>query len=183
MKTILKSSVLCLGLLLGACATQPTQTASLGTDNSGSLTTAANSALGETAFVFAQQGRLAGRPGEAARAIAQAEFLAVDFSTNQRWTRVSPLVAVNLQAARREWRMALGIAESVPPQAVIDALLDAHMGLTNNDRGRAAASLPASVFPAGSAATLTRLGALPALPLTARATAFAQAEASRMEGN
>ena len=79
--------------------------------------------------------------------------------------------------------MALGVAESVLPQAVIDALLDTHMNLNNNDRGRAAASLPASVFPAGGAATLTRLGALPPLHVTARATTSAQTEAARMEGN
>lgn len=183
MKTILKSTALCLGLVLGACTVQPQQTATLGAQTPGSLALAANTAIFETSFAFAQQSRLAGHPGEAARAIAQAEFLVVDFNTNQRWTRVSPLVSVNLTAARREWRMALGIAESVPPQAVIDALLDTHMGLANNDRGRAAASLPASVFPAGSAATLARLGALPPLPVTARATAFAAQESTRMEGN
>lgn len=183
MHPIIKYSVVGLALVLGACAAQPQQTASLGTGDPGTLALAANTAINETAFAFAQQSRLAGRPGEAARAIAQAEFLAVDFTTNQRWTRASPLVAVNLTAARREWRMALGIAESVPPQAVIDALLDTHMGLANSDRGRALASLPASVFPAGSAATLARLGALPPLPVTARATAFAAQESTRMEGN
>lgn len=182
MHAIIKYAVIGLGLVLGACVA-PQQTATLPQEQSGSLAGSGRTAIIESAFTFAQRDRLAGRPAEAARAIAQVEFIAVDLATNQAWTRLSPLAALNFQGARREWRAALGIPDSAAPQAVIDALIDTHMGLTNNDRGRAMASLPAAIFPLGGAATLARLNALPALPLTARATAFAQTEASRMEGN
>lgn len=179
---IVKYSVVGLGLVLGACVA-PQQTATLTQEQSGSLAVTGRTAVIESAFTFARRDRLAGRPAEAARAIAQVEFIAVDLATNQAWTRLSPLASVNFIGARREWRAALGIPESAAPQAVIDALVDTNMGLANNDRGRALASLPAATFPLGGAATLERLNALPALPLTARATAFAQTEASRMEGN
>lgn len=182
MLAIVRYSVVCLGLVLGACAA-PQQTATLTQGQPGSLAASGRTAIIESAFTFAHRERLAGRPAEAARAIAQVEFVAVDLATNQAWTRLSPLAALNFQGARREWRAALGIPESAAPQAVIDALIDTNMGLVNNDRGRAMASLPAAVFPLGGAATLARLNALPALPLTARATAFAQNEAARMEGN
>ena len=54
MKTILKSTVLCLGLALGACAMQPIQTASLGAETPGSLALGSNTAIAETSFAFAQ---------------------------------------------------------------------------------------------------------------------------------
>ncbi len=79
-----------------------------------------------------------------------------------------------MQAARPEWRAALGIPPTAPPQAVIDQLYAASRALRAGDPARAASALPQSLFPAGGRATLDRLAALPPLPRTAAATAYAE---------
>ena len=132
--------------------------------------------INATAYGFGSPAGLAGRPDAAAALLAQAEFLAVELATGQRWITFAPRVQQGFVAARQEWRAALGIAPDAPPQGVIDALAAAHTALLAADRARAAAVLAPPVFQPGGEGTLARLAALPPLPLTARAASDAQAE-------
>ncbi|MBW8268916.1 hypothetical protein [Caldovatus aquaticus] len=138
-------------------------------------------AILHAADAFSSPARLAGRPEEAARAVAEVEHLAVELSTGPRWVGLSPLAGLRLQEARAELRGVLGIPPDAPPQAVIDQLYAASRALRAGDPARAAAALSPAVFPAGGSATLARLAALPPLPRTASATAFAYQEMVRSD--
>lgn len=136
-------------------------------------------AILNTAAVFAAPSSLAGRPAEAALALAQAEFLAVDLGADARWVSFSPIAATQYADARAEWRAATGIAPGAAPQPVVDGLLAARGALQQGDRSGAERALTAPAFPGGGAATLARLAALPGLPRTAIAASAAQRELLR----
>jgi hypothetical protein len=171
--------VLILLAALAACGTPP-PAASLPPDPGAGLADAGRGAILNTAYAFATPARLARRPADAAIAIAQAEYLAVDLDINQRWRELSPIVSEGFRQARPEWRTAAGIAQDAPPQAVIDALSSARNALLAGDAARAAAALPAALFAGGGGAALGRLAALPALPRTADAARNAENELARM---
>lgn len=164
-----------LPLLLAGCAmTQPPQ-ARLPYDPSVGFADPARQAIVHTAYAFAAPGRLAGRPSEAAQAISEAEFLAVDLTYDSRWTEMWMAPGAFVQA-RAEWRGALGIDGAAPPQAVIDALGAVRAAYAAQDTAAAAAALPAPLFRPGGAATLAVLSNLPPLPRTAWAGSLAQRE-------
>ena len=50
-----------------------------------------------TAYAFGNPASLAGRPAEAARAVAQYEYLTVEIPTGPRWIGFSPLVGLELR--------------------------------------------------------------------------------------
>jgi len=124
-----------------------------------------------TAYVFNDRASLA-NPATAARAVANIEYLAVNLPQDARLGSMSD-GGLQLAAARRELRGAMGIAPDAPPQIVIDALYAAARALAAQDAAAAAAALPVAAFPDGRA-TVTRLAALPALPASAQAAAAAQ---------
>jgi len=132
------------------------------------------SAVFSTNAVFAQSHPAAGRPADAARAIAQMEFLAVDLPQNNNLTAASSTLAPDLVIARREWRGVLDIAPEAPAQPVINALFAAGRALDAGQPDAAASALPSSIFRKGGTATLTQLASLPRLPNTAVAAATAQ---------
>ena len=74
------------------------------------------------------------------------------------------------------------IPAGMPPQRVIDSLYASARALGSGQTEAAAAALPASVFPEGGAATLTRLASLPALPLTNQAAVDANDALRRQDG-
>jgi len=171
-----------LGLLIGCAAMPPPPEARL-PEASGAavLLDPARQAIFHTASVFASPARLAGRPAEAAQAISEAEFLAVELRHNSRWTELSPLVSMGFEQARPEWRAALGIAPDAPPQAVIDALTRVRLAYARQDEAAAAAALAPPLFTPGGQAALARLSALPPLPRTARAASMAEQELWRIQ--
>ncbi len=166
-------ALLALPLLAACTALPPTETASLPRDAVTGAGDPTRTAVFTTTSVFAQQRPAAGRPAEAARAIAQMEFLAVDLPQNQNFTAASGTLVPQLRTARREWRGALDIAPEAQAQPVINALYAASRALESG-QGDAAAALPSSIFRKGGAATLTQLAALPHLPSTAAASVTAQ---------
>jgi hypothetical protein len=171
-----------LAVALGACAPLPPQDqAALPADVGLGIADPGRNAILNTAFVFSSASNLAGQPADAALAIAQAEFLAVDLNVNQRWREFSPLVQMAFTRARTEWRGAIGIQPDALPQAVINALFSARYALQQGDGARAAASLPAPLFQGGGQATLARLAALPPLPQTASAARSAEGELMRQQ--
>jgi len=174
------AGILALGLL-AACNRPPPPVAYLPSDPNNPLVDPARQAILHTTYVFGNPASLAGRPAEAAQAISEAEFLAIDLSTNMRWTEMQPLVQVAFLQARPEWRGALGIDEAALPQAVIDAMTRVRMGIGAQDTAATAAALQPPLVTPGGAASLARLNALPALPRTAWAAAMAQNELWRIQ--
>ncbi len=142
-------------------------------------------AILHAAHALASTAPMHGRPLEAAQALSELEYLAVELRWNLRWTQMSPMAAMAFERARPEWRGALGIAADAQPQAVIDALTRVRMALAMQDANAAAGALSPPLFTPGGAAALTRLGALPRLPLSARAARLAEQELWRIqrEGN
>lgn len=138
-------------------------------------------AIFSTATAFSSPATLANRPAEAARAVAQLEYLAEEIPNGPRWIGVSPNVTTALVEARNEARAALGIAPTAPPQAVIDQLYAASRALRVGDRVAAERSLSPAVFQGGGAATLSRLAALPPMPRANNAAVLAQFELYRLE--
>lgn len=168
-----RSALLALPLLAACAALPPGETASLPRDAVIGAGDPTRTAVFTTSSVFAQAHPAAGRPAEAARAIAQMEFLAVDLPQNQSFTMASGTLAPQLRTARREWRSALDIAPEAPAQPVINALYAASRAIESG-QGDAAAALPSSIFRKGGAATIAQLAALPPLPNTASASVTAQ---------
>jgi hypothetical protein len=170
-----------IGLLAGCTNRPPPPTAVLPPNPDNPLVDPARQAIIHTAYAFGSPGSLAGRPAEAAQAISEAEFLAVELTHGSRWIEMQPLVQMAFVQARPEWRGALGINEAAPPQAVIDAMTRVRMGIGAQDAAAAAAALAPPLVTPGGVASLARLDALPGLPRTARAAAMAQNEMWRIQ--
>lgn len=161
--------------LLAACAQGPLpETASLPRDAVVGAGDPMRTAVITANAVFAQRSPAAGHPADAARAIAQMEFLAVDLPRNMNLTNPSATLVPSLNIARSEWRGALDIAPDAPAQPVINALYAAGRALDAGNAEAAAAALPSSIFRKGGTATVAQLAALPRLPNTAAAVATAQ---------
>ena len=170
-------------LALGACGPQPPAVfASLPPDAVVGAGDPLRSAVANTSVAFGSPQGLAGRPAEAARAVAQMEYLAVEIPNNPRYPGISPTVGEQFTLARREWRTALGIPEAEPPQAVIESLYAASRALRAGQQDAAAAALPASVFPQGGQTAMLRLASLPSLPLTNQAAVAATDALRRTDG-
>jgi hypothetical protein len=142
-------------------------------------------AILHSASALAASAPMHGRPWEAAQAISELEYLAVELRWNLRWTQMSPMAAMAFEQARPEWRGTLGIAADAQPQAVIDALTRVRLAYAMQDANAAAGALAPPLFTPGGATAIARLGALPRLPLSARAARLAEQELWRIqrEGN
>lgn len=124
------------------------------------------SAAAAVSTAFASPRRLEGRPAEAARCIAQMEFLAIELPNSPQLNRQNPTVGAQFATARQEWRSALGIAPDAPAQPIINALYAAARALDAGDSLAAARALPPEIFTAGGGVTIARLADLPRLPQT-----------------
>lgn len=131
-----------------------------------------------TSHAFSSPAPLSGRPAEAARAVANLEYLATSLPTDPRYTQMNPTVGRALALGRAEARGALGIDPGAPTQPVIDGLYAASRALSARDQSAAAAALAAPPFAPG---TLTRLAALPNLPRANEAGVLAAAELWRLQ--
>jgi hypothetical protein len=171
-------------LALAACAPQPPAVfASLPPDAVVGAGDPLRSAVANTSVAFGSPQKLAGRPADAAQAVAQMEYLAVQIPNNPRYPGVSPTVGTQFAEARREWRTALGIPGQEPPQSVIESLYAASRALRAGQQDAAAAALPASVFPQGGQTAMLRLASLPSLPLTNQAAVAATNTLRRGDGS
>lgn len=169
--------------LLGGCAVgpPPPEARLPQAQGASAVLDPARQAIFHAASAFASRTPMAGRPAEAAQAISEAEFLAVELRTNSRWTEMSPIATLGFEQARPEWRAALGIDPNAAPQAVIDAMTRLRLAYAGQDMAAAAAALSPPVFTPGGQATLDRLAALPPLPRTARAASLAERELWRIQ--
>lgn len=139
-------------------------------------------AVEATAAAFAGQGEaLAGRPAEAALAVARLEALEMEVANRRAWPELSPSVALAMRTARDETRAALGIAQQAPGPEVVRALATVSSRLRAGDRAGAAAALSRTLFEPGGQVTLDRLGALGALPAAEQATAALRRDVRRLD--
>lgn len=126
--------------------------------------------------------RLAGRPAQAALAAVQIEVLADAFRNDPRYRHdVSGTAQSQVDAGRAEMRRVIGIAPDAPAEAVIAQLRAAAAALDTGSPARAEAALSGPDFPAGGAATLTRLARLPFLPRVSEAAGAANQEIARLD--
>jgi len=111
-------------------------------------------------WAFADAGRLAGRPVEAARASAAVEYLAVELNA-PRWVAMDPLTQLQMVTARTQLRQTLGITPDAEPRLVIQSLLDCANALAVGDTTGALATLRTPYFTFGAERTLEILNAMP----------------------
>ena len=163
--------LLLLGLLPTACVTPPPPyTVNMnGLSVSIGLVDPDVWALNMAQWAFADAGRTANRPVEAARAAAAVEYLAVQLNTF-RWDAMDPLIKIEMGQARDELRQTLGIQPNAPSQPVIDALLGFADALARGDRGMADAALRNPFFTLGAEKTLAVLTNLPYMRMVNVAT-------------
>jgi len=130
------------------------------------------SAVIASSSAFISPARLS--PADAARSIAQMEFLAINLPQSPT-LRTSPgTLGPQLNLARQEWRSVLGISPAAPAQSVINGLYGAARALDGGQMDVALAALSRVPFQRGGPATLALLSALPPLPRTAEAAATAR---------
>lgn len=162
----MRSALLAVTLLAGCANYVPPDPVRLPRDSVEGAGDPTRAAVSRSAYVFANQAALEGRPGQMARAIADMEFLAAALPFDPRFQQRDPLLPWQLAQARAEWRAVLGIETAQPAQPVIDSLYA--VARASGQGGLAAApSGPLSVEGAA------RLAAMPPLPETARAAAAA----------
>ena len=137
------------------------------------------SAILNTAYAYGNPASLAGRPAEAAVAVAQLDYLASEISFGPRWREFNPTVGLLLQRARREVRDYVGVSQEAAPQAVIDAFYGTSRALRANDRAAAERILAPPVVP-NSRQALAHLAAMPLLPTANQATTLAAQELDRV---
>ncbi len=91
-------------------------------------------AVEATAVAFAREGQgLAGRPADAALALARFEALTIEAADRNAFPTLSPSVPIAMRVARDENRAALGIAQRAPAAEVVQALARAAERLRAND--------------------------------------------------
>ncbi|HWL83214.1 MAG TPA: hypothetical protein VNR89_19865 [Roseomonas sp.] len=170
-------------LLLGGCAgsSPPPASVRLPADAVEGAGDPTRAAIISTAYNLGNPSTLAGNPAEAARTIANYEYLTVEIPTGPRWVGFSPLVGVELRRGLQEVRNVVGIAAEAPAQPVVDALYGASRALRAGDAAAAGRFLSSPLFPAGGQATLARLANLPRLPQASFAASLAANEMNRQD--
>ncbi len=113
--------------------------------------------------VFALGHDMSGNATRMAEAVADMEYLAVDFS-RMRWNDAPGYTAPQMILARRELRTVLGIAPNAPAQPVITAFLNAHDALKNGQQDAALRALSGPFFTQPATAILARLTDMPRMP-------------------
>jgi hypothetical protein len=82
-------------------------------------------AINLAAWAFASPARTRNNPVDAAKAVIAIEYLPGELSKSPRWLMMSPLTKQQMFTARDDVRRTLGIPQNVPPQLVVNALLQA----------------------------------------------------------
>ncbi len=149
-------------LALAACAGEPPTPVTLpgAGGQSGVVSTDEFITAGQDIAAFYRRPQ-PGQPAAAARAIAEIEWLAAALPMSPRWSSLGGTGMTQLQAARNEARMALGIPLRAPAQPIINGLTAASTALAANDTAAVARALPRSTFPLGPEETVRRLAAPP----------------------
>lgn len=152
-----RPSALLLLLAMAACAEAPAPTLPAGTAPGGPAgATPVRVGADMAAFFRDPQPN---RPAEAARAMAELEWLAASLPSNPRYALASSVGLNGLQQARWDGRRTLGIPQRASSQAVISGLSAAAQAIDANDQAALTRALPRETFPAGPQETVRRLSA------------------------
>lgn len=164
-KPMIRQSALVLALAVAACAPEPpppTLPPELG-GSQALITRDPTMVVGQSIVSFFRRPQ-PNQPAEAARAIAELEWLAETLPRSPRWQTASATGLTELQQARRQARTALGVAPGASSQAVIDGLAGAAQAIETNDQAALSRALPRTVFPIGPQAVVQRLAGPPSVP-------------------
>jgi hypothetical protein len=132
-------------------------------------------------LAFGDGGRgLNGRPADMALAVARLEYMTDQLARDPALAPVPEAARFQMVVARRETRGALGMAETVPPSAAVDALLATSRALRRGDDAQARAAIGPLVSP-GGLPPLGRLADMGGLPQAAIATAILRDEMLRLD--
>lgn len=121
-------------------------------------------AIQYSAYVLGSPGQAAGKPGDAARALASIDYLAGALYSNPHWTGFPAITKQLMLQGRAEVRRYLAVAPGTPSQVVVTDLLRAAAAFEGQDVAAAKAALPASVFTLGPDRTTALLTNMPPLP-------------------
>ena len=178
------AALLCLPLLAGCTPPQqpPNGWATLPNDAVVGAGDPVRAAMINTAYVFGNPASVAGRPDQAARAVANYAFLTVELPYGPRWRGFNAECRDRAGGfGMREVQAAFGIAPNAPTQAVVDGLYGASRALRAGDTAAAERILSPPVFTLGGAATVQRLSAMPVLPRAAAGANLALQEMDRQD--
>ncbi len=120
-------------------------------------------AIQTASYALGSRSRTAGRPGEAARALASVDYLAGALYTNPHWTGIPATTKLQMVQGRKEVRQVLAVAPGTPSQVVVDDLIRAADAFDAHDTAAAMAALSPSVFTLGPQRTTAILSDLPYL--------------------
>ena len=95
-------------------------------------------AVHQAQWAFADSGRLRGRPVEAARAVANMDYIAGKLYVSPRWAHISALTKMQLLEGRQDVRAVMGVAPGVPSQTVVNRYSAAAKALYAGDQAAAA---------------------------------------------
>lgn len=139
-------------------------------------------AVEATAAAFANQAAgLAGRPAEAALALARFEALTLEVAGGRAWPGLSPTLAIAMRVARDENRAAVGGAQQAEGAAMVAAYATTSARLRADDRAGAVAALAPPLFDPGGEVTLDRLAEIGPLPAAEQASAALAREVRRLD--
>lgn len=139
-------------------------------------------AVEATAAAFANGAAgLAGRPAEAALALARFEALTLEVAEARAWPGLSPTLAIAMRVARDENRAAVGGAQQADGARMVAAFATVAARLRANDRAGALAALAPPLFDPGGEVTLDRLAGIGPLPAAEQASAALAREVRRLD--
>ena len=129
-------------------------------------------ALTHARSALADTSALAGRPAEAAQALAEQEYLAA-VTTSGVLAGLPQQVPLVLQRGRAEARAALGFRADAPAQQAVNALYGAAEALRGGNQAGAADALAPLTTDGNGAAAVATLNRLPPLPHSSQGLAIA----------
>lgn len=140
-------------------------------------------AINYASWAFATPANTRGNPVAGMRAVIALEYLPGELRENPRWVQMDGAIPFRLAQARDKVRQILGIAPTVPPQIVVNALIWSSNDLMFGNRAGALQALAAPGFSLPPDAMLDRLANLPYVQEANLATSRAAEEEFPPGGN
>ena len=178
------AALLCLPLLAGCTPPQqpPNGWATLPNDAVVGAGDPVRAAMINTAYVFGNPASVAGRPDQAARAVANYAFLTVEMPYGPRWRGFNPNVGTELALRHAGGAVRPSASpRTCRPRRWSMGCMARPARCSAGDAAAAERILSPPVFTLGGAATVQRLSAMPVLPRAAAGANLALQEMDRQD--